>query len=456
MADADAQSGRKGAPGVSWLTMADADSREVPAYLKEDHYRWLGSEPLDVERYISPDFFAREIEKMWPHVWQYAAREEDLLSSGDSVIYENAGRSYVLVRQADGSVRAFHNVCLHRGRKLRLRGGRISEMRCPYHAFAWNLDGTLKDIPCRWDFSHLSDEDMQLPEAQVGTWGGYVFVKEDAGGPTLEEYLGPLPRHFERWQPERCHTTKWGGKVIKANWKACMEAFMEAYHVIATHPQIMPFTGDTNSKYDLFSDHVNLMITPFGVTSPHIDRRSRDEQWVIDQFLKYNGRVVEPGMTLDVPEGRTARQTMGEHNRKRFGKLYNADLDAATDSEVQDAYTYNVFPNFSPWGGAGPQIVYRWRPWPDHEHTLMEVRMIQRLPTGDTMQPSVPMHLLAEDESWESYFGQLGAVLDQDMGNIPFVHEGMKLSKTGKLQLANYQEIRIRHFQQTLDKYLES
>ncbi|MCG2840550.1 aromatic ring-hydroxylating dioxygenase subunit alpha [Sandaracinobacter sp. RS1-74] len=455
MADADAAGGREAAKGVSWFELAKADTGRIPDHLVEDHYQFLGSEPLDVARYTSPEFFRREIEQMWPHVWQYAAREEELLNPGDSVVYENAGRSYVLVRQADNSVRAFHNVCLHRGRKLRQRNGRLGELRCPYHAFSWNLDGTLKNIPCRWDFTHLKSEEMSLPEAQVGQWGGYVFVKEAEGGPSLEEYLAPIPSHFERWKPEQCFTTKWAGKVIKANWKTCMEAFMEAYHVIATHPQIMPFTADANSKYDLYSDHVNLMITPFGLTSPHVERRVRDEQWVIDQFLKYNGRVVEPGMTIDVEPGETARQAMGKHNRARFGKLYEADLSDATDSEVQDAYTYNVFPNFSPWGGMGPQVVYRWRPWPDHEHTLMEVRLIQRLRPGEEMQPSIPMHFLQEDENWEGYFGQLGAILDQDMGNIPFVQEGMNCSKTGKLQLGNYQEIRIRHFHQTLDRYLE-
>lgn len=441
-------------PGRSWDELAAADSREVLAVLKDDPCPELGSAPLSIDRYVSPDFFAQEVEKMWPHVWQFAAREEELLKPGDSVVYENAGRSYILIRQTDGSIRAFHNVCLHRGRKLRLTNGTVNELRCPYHAFTWNNDGTLKNIPCRWDFPHLKDEEMKLPEARVGRWGGYIFIKEAEGGETLEEYLAPLPAHFKNWRPEECYTTKWAGKVIKANWKVCMEAFMEAYHVIATHPQILPFTADTNSRYSLYSDHVNLMITPFGVTSTHVQRQANDEQWIINQFLKYNGRVVEPGMTIEVPENKTAREAMGDHNRKRYGAMYGIDLDHASDAEVQDAFTYNVFPNFSPWGGYGPNVIYRWRPWPDHEHTLMEVRMIQRLKPGQEMPPAPPMRLLAADESWEEYYGQLGAVLEQDMNNIPYVHAGLKASKTGLVQLANYQEIRIRHFQQTLDKYL--
>ncbi|HJV84507.1 MAG TPA: Rieske (2Fe-2S) protein, partial [Noviherbaspirillum sp.] len=190
-------------PGASWDELAARDSREVPGYLKEDAYQYLGSEPLSPDRYTSPAFFQRELEKMWPRVWQFAAREEEMLNTGDVVLYENAGRSYLLTRQADGSVKAFHNVCLHRGRKLRTASGKVGEFRCTYHGWSWNPDGSLKNIPSRWDFSHLDEQPLNLPEAEVGRWGGFIFIREEAGGPTLEEYLGVLPQHFERWKPEQ-------------------------------------------------------------------------------------------------------------------------------------------------------------------------------------------------------------------------------------------------------------
>ncbi len=122
-------------PGPSWDDLADVDSRPVPGFLKEDAYTYLGSEPLATARYTSPEFFAREVQKMWPNVWQFAAREEELPEDGDVVVYENAGRSYLLIRQPNGSVRAFHNVCLHRGRKLRDASGWAKELRCPFHGF---------------------------------------------------------------------------------------------------------------------------------------------------------------------------------------------------------------------------------------------------------------------------------------------------------------------------------
>lgn len=441
--------------GAAWDELARNDSRRVPAFLLEDESRYLGSEPLSTDRYTSPEFFQRELDRMWPRVWQFAARVEELPESGDTVLYENAGRSYILIRQSDGGIRAFHNVCLHRGRKLRTGGGRVNELRCPYHAFTWKLDGSIQQVPCRWDFEHLKDEDLQLPEAQVDQWGGFVFLKEDDGGPTLAEYLGVLPEHFKRWQPEERYTAHWVGKVVKANWKAAAEAFMEAFHVIATHPQIMPFTGDADSKYFLFSDHVNLAATPFGLTSPHMRDQGLSEQEVIDAFLKYNGRVVPQGQTITVEDGKTARETMGAVNRERFSELAGKDLDHASDAELQDALTYNVFPNFSPWGGFSPSVVYRWRPWPDQNHTLMEVRVLDYVEQGKPQPRAVPMKLLAEDQNWASALGVLGSILDQDMGNLPHVQTGMQASKNKKLHLANYQESRIRHFHQTLDSYLE-
>ncbi|WP_231639103.1 aromatic ring-hydroxylating oxygenase subunit alpha [Sphingomonas profundi] len=439
-------------PGPSWNSLAQADSRRVPDYLLETHQRDLGSAPLDPARYTDPAFFALECERMWPNVWQFAAREEELPEAGDYVLYENAGRSYLVTRQPDGSVRAFHNVCLHRGRKLRTESGWASEFQCAYHGFTWNPDGTLKRIPCRWDFPQLDGEDLTLPEAQVGRWGGYIFVKENEGGPTLEEYLAPLPAHFARWRPEDAYTSAWVGKVIPVNWKAAAEAFMEAFHVAATHPQISGFTGDVNSKYNLYGDHVNLTITPFGVLSPMLTGGS-SEQEIIDNFLRYNGRVVTPGMRLDVPDGQTARAAMGAHNRARFAEQFGRDLSDVSDAEVQDAFTYNVFPNFSPWGGVQPTVVYRWRPWPDVGHTLMEVRLLARAKPGEAAT-CAPFTLIEPHESFADHLGQLGTVLEQDMANLPHVQTGMKASKNRRLHLARYQESRIRHFHQTLDKYL--
>jgi len=469
--DVHVQPGEARCPGVSWSDLLTEDSRPVPDVLTREVYQYRGSEPIAASRYTDPAFFRAELAKMWPRVWQWAAREEDMPETGDTVVYENAGRSYLVTRQPDGSVRAFHNVCLHRGRKLRDADGWASEFQCPFHGFTWNTDGSLNRIPCRWDFPHLNESNLRLPEASVGRWGGYIFIREDAAGPSLEEYLAPLPEHFKLWKHEDCTTAIWVGKVVPANWKAVMEAFMEAWHTPVTHPQIMPFTGDANTSYNIYGDNVNVAFTPFGVMSPHLDPKAHDQQWIVDEFVKYNGRSAdnydageegsapaseEGGFNVKVPSGVTARKALGQSMRDGYTKIYGHDHSQATDSELLDALVYNVFPNFAPWGGFMPNIVYRWRPWPDQDKTLMEVRILTRVPKGTKAGRGVPMKFIPETRPWTDApeLGVLADVFEQDMVNLPLVQEGLKASKTGLVQFGNYQEIRIRQFQQTLDKYL--
>lgn len=443
-------------PGPNWEDYADADTRPVPEFLRRKSEPFLGSEPIAASRYTDPAFFEQEKEKMWENVWQFAARDEELPEPGDYIVYENVGRSYLIVRQDDGGVRAFHNVCLHRGRKLAQGEGSTESFTCAFHGFTWFADGQLKSIPCKWDFGHLKAEEMSLPEAETARWQGYIFVRENPGGPSIEEFLNPLPEHFARWRHDECYTSHWVAKVVKCNWKVAAEAFMEAYHAVVTHPQLLPFAGDANSKYSVWGDNVNLAITPFCVTSPHLLGQELSEQWVVDQMLKYNGRSAVAGMSITVPDGSTARHELAEVNRARLGQDAGRDFSDISDAEVIDAFTYNVFPNFAPWGGFPPNVVYRWRPWPDQDHTLMEVRRLTRVPPGTKMPHSVPMHLLGEDEPWTvaTELGALAGVFQQDWDNLPYVQEGLKASKNGLVNFANYQEMRIRQFHQTLDKYL--
>ncbi len=453
-------------PGTSWEDILAGDDVKPPVFMEEDRYAYLGSEPIDAARYYSPEFFKAECEKMWPNVWQFAAREEDLPEPGDYVTYDNAGRSFLIVRQEDGSVKAMHNVCLHRGRKLKTDSGSADQFMCPFHGFSWNTDGSLKNIPCRWDFGHLSNEKMQLPEASVAQWGGYIFVRDNPEGPTIEEFLDPLPEFFKRWKHEECVTVAWVGKVVDANWKITMEAFMESYHAYVTHPQLMPFTGDANAAYHVLGKHVNVNYTPFGVISPHIEAQANDENWpqqrIIDEFRKYNGRSADnydeekDSYAIDVPAGLTARQALGVKMREVSEKQFGGDYSGVSESELLDALVYNVFPNFAPWGGFMPNIVYRWRPWPDQDKCLMEVRVIARVPEGQPRPHGVPMHLLSEGENWADApeLGVLGAVVDQDMTNMELTHQGLKVSKNQAVELADYQEVRIRHIHQTLDSYL--
>ena len=129
-------------PGLTYQQLLEADSRPVPEILRESSPRYLGSHDIPVERYTSRAFHELEVEKLWKRVWQMACREEDLPAVGDHVVYEIANFSVLVVRSAPDSIRAFHNVCLHRGRLLKERDGNAREIRCSFHGFTWSLDGS--------------------------------------------------------------------------------------------------------------------------------------------------------------------------------------------------------------------------------------------------------------------------------------------------------------------------
>ncbi len=112
-------------------------------------------------------------------------------------------------------------------------------------------------MPAAWDFPHVDQrpDDFHLPEVQVGTWAGFVFINPDPDAEPLADFLGGFPEHMAIWDLEHRYVEAHIRKVIRANWKITQEAFCEAYHVGATHPQILPYLGDTNSQVDVW-DHV--------------------------------------------------------------------------------------------------------------------------------------------------------------------------------------------------------
>ncbi len=434
-----------------------SDSRPVPEVLTQKSDAYLGSADLARERYFSPEFHRLEVEKMWKKVWQMACREEDIPNTGDHVVYDIAGESILVVRSAPDSIRAFYNVCLHRGRLLKNCDGSSQTLRCPFHAFTWRLDGTLKEIPCRWDFPHVKDEDLRLPEVKTGIWNGFVFINLDPGCESLESYLGKLPGHFRNWDLSARYKSAHVGKVIPANWKVCAEAFMESYHVIATHPQILSSTADANTQYDVWPDqpHWNRMITVMGVSSPHLGEAWSDER-VFDAMLDEYGKTLGSKLTMKIPPDKTARAAMGSMLRGSVAGAFGERMEIS-DSELLDAIQYFVFPNFFPWGGQYFQnFIYRFRPnGNDPDSALMELMLLTPFRKNGDRPKAAKYRLLGPDEPWSAAkeIGVLGPVFDQDMSNLPYIQKGLHAMKKD-VTLGNYQEIRIRHLHQTLDRYI--
>lgn len=444
--------------GPSVHDLLAADSRPVPAPLTDDAWTDQGTADYPRSRYTSPAFAALENEYLWTRTWQLACVEAELANPGDHVVYDIADQSLIVVRTATGEIKAHHNSCLHRGTKLRTEDGRVGSFRCPFHGWRWDLDGTLVELPAHWDFPQVWEDPLGscLPQAQVATAAGFVFVSIDPAEP-FGAYAGKFVEHFGaafdfHHRFKAAHTVK----EVPANWKVCMEAFSEAYHVIATHPQILEFCADANSQYSIWpeSPYVTRFHNAFGVQSPHLGELT--EQQISDSYHAF--RPERAGANQPpVPEGASGREVVATSFRNHLGGVFRRDLSTYTDAEVLDAILYHVFPAFAPWAGVAQSLVYRWRPGPTPDTCFMDVIRMQLVPDGEPVPPPVPAVVLSLEDQWADSpaMGSLAAVFEQDMANLPKVQAGLKSKGKTTVSPGQYQEGRFRHWHRLIDQFIE-
>jgi phenylpropionate dioxygenase-like ring-hydroxylating dioxygenase large terminal subunit len=437
-------------PGVSYQELLDTDTRPVPPVLRLTSPRFMGSDDIPVGRYISRAWHEREVERLWKRVWQFACREEDIPEPGDYHVYDIATMSYIVVRTETGAIKAYPNACLHRGRRLKDHDGRSSELRCPFHGFAWQLDGALQDVPARWDFPHVDEDAFHLPEAKVGTWAGFVFINPDPAAGPLDEVVRDLAEQFAGWDLANYYREAHVARVLPANWKIVQEAFCEAFHVNATHPQILAYIGDTNSQVDIW-DNCARVITPGGTPSPLLGWEPTQNQMLRAML---DARIDEE-LSVTVAEGQTMRAVGAEMTRTKWRPILGDRVDAISDAELMDSIDYTLFPNFHPWGALN-RIVYRFRPnGDDHRSSIMDVIFLS--PFAGQRPPPAPVHWLADDEHWTNApeLGLLGKVFDQDVFNVGKVQLGLETTAKPGITLGNYQESKIRWLHHKLGEWVE-
>jgi len=169
--DAELAGARSKAPSVQEIV--GKDLKRPPSVLLFEEPSYLGSDAVSVDRYFDQDIFDREIEMIWKTCWQWVCREDHIPEPGDFYTYEVAHLSYIVVRQADMSVKGFVNSCLHRCTKFKAGEGigSASDIRCPYHGWTWENDGALKSVPCAWDFGHVDPFPLPLRNRKAAQAG---------------------------------------------------------------------------------------------------------------------------------------------------------------------------------------------------------------------------------------------------------------------------------------------
>jgi phenylpropionate dioxygenase-like ring-hydroxylating dioxygenase large terminal subunit len=201
---------------------------------------------IDPSRYTSAEVAARELERLWPRVWNLVGPAGQLENDGDWITFALGPESVVLTR-AGGEVRGMFNVCPHRGSRIcRTERGHDTELRSPYHGWTFGLDGTLRSAPSAEDFPETVRRGEEgLEPVRVESFGGLLWVCLDAHAPPLGGFLGEMGPALSTYRLDQytpvAHTTV----ELACNWKAFVDGVNEAYHVPVSHPQLLEILDPT-------------------------------------------------------------------------------------------------------------------------------------------------------------------------------------------------------------------
>ncbi len=331
-----------------------------------EHYPELGTGPLSSEDSISPEFYELEREAIFKRAWLNVGRVEELPRKGSFFTKElvAAGTSVIIVRDMKGEIRAFHNICRHRGNKLVWKDfpgeetrGSCRQFVCKYHMWSYDLDGALNTVPQEEEFFDLDKAIMGLLPVHCDVWAGFIFVNvATEPSQTLTEYLGPMVLALSDY-PFHEQSDRYAFRAtVGSNWKLFMDAFQEFYHAPYLHG------GQTPTKF-------TNMIRQFGFEAP---------------FYKLEGphRVVSTGGVRgeDQPED-MIKPIERKLRSGLFGPWDHADLSIENEQDIAGVNpsganpwgldSYQVWPNFVIliWAG-GWYLTYHYWPTSANSHVF--------------------------------------------------------------------------------------
>jgi phenylpropionate dioxygenase-like ring-hydroxylating dioxygenase large terminal subunit len=398
------------------------------------------------EAYTSPEYARAEQDKLWRKVWLQAGRIEDIPNEGDFITYDVLSDSVIIMRtgpgEGEGALRAFHNVCPHRGRKLidtpkgqRNARGNKTNFVCGFHGWTFDRQGKCTYIEHQEDWQgKLTEDRTRLGTVQVGTWGGWLWINMDPDAMPLAEYLEPAAGLLDPFQLHnmRARWRKW--VVFDCNWKVAMEAFNETYHVSTTHPEFMEF-GQFRGWGRSHGLHSNIGYdAPKGQEEDQAKLRlgagedPRKSTWEMQDFTWKNANtnttmtLVEAARRLvdEVPEGTPAPEV----SKHWLASARAADEArgvvwpvVAPEHTAKSGTSWQIFPNTQIGHAVNNMLVYHYRPYKgDPDKCIFEAAVYELYPEGEAPETEWEY---TEPQDWPP-------VLQQDFANMAAVQEGMK------------------------------
>ena len=185
--------------------------------------------------YTSEEFYRREVETIWMKEWNFFGRADRIPNPGDYFAVDFVGVPIIVVRGKDGGVRAFSNSCRHRGAAMLRGDGNCNAIRCPYHSWAYDLEGRLIVAPEMDQSTGFRMRDFPLIALKLELWAGFIFINLDADAGPLKTHLADLPDVLASYHYETMTCVRRKEYTLESNWKIYVENAMEAYHVSTVH-----------------------------------------------------------------------------------------------------------------------------------------------------------------------------------------------------------------------------
>ena len=206
--------------------------------------------------YHDPAILQEEMRRIFTQMWVCVGREQDVARPGDFLTRSIGKESILVTRDATGQARAFHNVCRHRGsRLLDARCGEgLTRIQCPYHAWTYDLDGTLKGAPHMDEVRDFDAREYPLRPVRLAGWSGFLFVTLSPDTPPLEEHLGTMAHYFDRYRMETLRLGKRIAYDVASNWKILCENYSECYHCFLVHPELNRISHYRSGEQALSND----------------------------------------------------------------------------------------------------------------------------------------------------------------------------------------------------------
>jgi len=418
----------------------------------------VAAHPIAGARYTDPAFAAAEWDGMWTRVWLLLGRALEMPEPGDFQVEDVGPESFIMVRQDDGSIRAFYNVCQHRGSRLLFApSGTVGEISCPYHGWRYSRTGALVSVQDPEDFSSGNPcEQLSLVEVACETFAGWVWINMDPDCGSLQDYLGPVWDDWQMWQPEDWRRSSAISARVPCNWKVIQDNFCESYHLLTVHPQLTANIeeGVPWTRFDMSEEGHNRMVMQGAMPSRRQSEgptlvgplRAQMEMWELDPS-DFGGREYD------------TRPAIQQQMRVLGPQRGYAHYDGLRDEQLTDPHHYNIFPNCSVTFSADSVLLQRMRPHPTDPQRCLFDHWTYASPAaiehGLYRSSDGRVEVKGEAELQTIDYGEtsMGIIADQDIGITTGQQLGLRSRGYRGAHLAD-QESRIARFHEVIDHYI--